>query len=127
MRILSCACWGLLVLSGCGRSDASLALVHGQVLYQGKPLQGGTIVFTPDPERGGRGPQAWSEIKSDGRFSLFSGGRKGAIPGWHRITIAPGQADRSRQFPARYLDPDQSGEVFEVQPDRVNECTLHLQ
>ena len=127
MRIASCACWGFLLLSGCGRSDAPLVPVSGQVVYQGKPLGSGTIVFTPDPERGGHGPQAWAEVKSDGRFILSSAGSKGAAPGWHRITIAPGKADRSRRFPAHYLDPDQSGQIFEVKPDQANQCILHLQ
>jgi hypothetical protein len=131
MRILRCcACWGLLLLIGCGRGDARLTPVSGQVFYRGKPLAGGTIVFTPDPERGGRGPQAWAEIKAEGKFVLQTSGRKGAVAGWHRITIAPAGADRSRRegegLPARYRDPEQSGQRFEVKPERVNQCTLHL-
>jgi hypothetical protein len=127
MRILGCACWGMLLLSGCSRSSAPLSPVSGEVFFQGKPLSGGTIVFTPDPERGGRGPLAWAEIKPDGRFVLESAGRKGAVPGWHRITVAPGKDDRSRRFPPRYLDPELSGQMFEVKPDLPNSCTLHLQ
>jgi hypothetical protein len=126
MQRLSCAFWGILLLSGCGRSDAPLALVSGEVLFQGRPLAGGTIVFTPDPQRGGRGPQSWAQIKPDGRFVLAAGERKGAVPGWHRITIAPGKDDR-RRFPPRYLDPELSGQSFEVKAELANFCTLHLQ
>ena len=127
MVLRCCVCWALVLLVGCGRSGEGLAPVSGQVFYRGNPLSGGTIVFTPDPERGGSGPQAWAEIKADGRFSLFTDTRKGAVPGWHRVTIAPCQADRSRRLPHRYRDPEQSGQCFEVKADSVNTCVLHLE
>jgi hypothetical protein len=117
----------LLLLIGCGRSGGSLATVQGQVFYRGKPLSGGTIVFTPDPERGCRGPQAWAEIKAEGRFDLHTEGRRGALPGWHRVTIAPSDGDRSGRLPGRYRDPEQSGQRFEVKAERVNQCVLHLE
>jgi hypothetical protein len=116
-----------MLLLGCSRGDAPLAPVQGQVLYRGQPLRGGTIVFTPDPERGGHGPLAWAEITSDGRFHLCTDGRNGATPGWHRVTIAPCKADRPASLPARYLDPEQSGQHLEVKPERVNLFTLHLE
>jgi hypothetical protein len=116
-------CCGLVLLVGCGRSAPPLTPVQGQVFYQGRPLEGGTIVFTPDPQRGGRGPQAWAEIGADGRFSLRTDGQKGAVPGWHLVTIAPA---RSVALPARYRDPELSGKRCEVKPDRVNQCDLHL-
>src|SRR5262245_42189900 len=64
----------LLVLAvlGCGRDDR-LTPVRGQVFYHGRPLAGGTIVFTPDAERGGRGPLACGEIGADGRYTLHTG------------------------------------------------------
>src|SRR5207248_2660078 len=66
-----CGSMGLLlvVLAGCGRpAGTSLAGVKGRVFYRGRPLPGGTIVFTPDPERGGHGPQACAEIGPDGCY-----------------------------------------------------------
>jgi hypothetical protein len=120
------ACWALLLL-GCSRGDTPLASVSGQVFYRGKPLAGGTIVFTPDPERGGRGPQAWAEIKGEGKFTLHTSGRIGATPGWHRITIAPAKADRLTRLPSRYRDPEQSDQRFEVKAGRLNQCMLHLE
>ena len=69
------------LLAGCSRPDAELAPVQGQVFYRGRPLAGGTIVFTPDPERGGHGPQAIAEIGTDGRYTLLTSGKKGAVPG----------------------------------------------
>jgi hypothetical protein len=127
MRILwwSICCLSLTLL-GCGRSSTPLAQVQGQVFYHGKPLTGGTIVFTPDPQRGGHGPQAWAEINAEGRYHLHTAGQKGATPGWHCVTIAPAKNDSGR-LPARYRDPEQSGQHFEVKPDLVNLCDLHLE
>jgi hypothetical protein len=114
-----------MLLLGCGKSSETLAPVQGQVFFRGKPLAGGTIVFTPDPQRGGHGPQAWAEIGPDGRYHLQTTGQKGATPGWHCVTVAPSKHDSSR-LPARYRDPEQSGQHFEVKPERVNLCDLHL-
>ncbi len=115
-------CFGLLLASGCGGSPTALPHVQGRVYFRGKPLTGGTIVFTPDPQRGGSGPMAWAEIGPDGRFRLFTEGRVGAAPGWHRITIA----GKAEALPAHYRDPELSEQRFEVRPDRANLCELHL-
>jgi hypothetical protein len=117
----------MVLLIGCGRSGDSLTAVSGQVFYHGKPLPGGTIVFTPDPERGGSGPQAWAEIQADGRFQLATGSRLGASAGWHRVTIAGCKANHSGRLPARYRDPEQSGLRFEVKSDSANTCVLRLE
>ncbi len=129
MRIVRwCAyCWWLVLVLGCGGSEETLAPVQGQVFYQGKPLTGGTIVFTPDPRRGGHGPQAWAEIDADGRYHLLTSGRKGATPGWHCVTIAPCKNNTAVRLPARYRDPEQSDQHFEVKADRMNLCDLHLE
>jgi hypothetical protein len=97
-------------------------MVQGKVFYRGELITNGTIVFSPDPERGGKGPMAWAKIGSDGRYQLLTDGRTGATPGWHRITIAC-----SRKLPARYLDPELSEQRFEVRTDRANTCDLHLE
>ncbi|MGH7226332.1 MAG: hypothetical protein ACRELF_24210, partial [Gemmataceae bacterium] len=89
-RQLLCCCSLLAALCvlGCGH-DEQRTPVRGRVFFHGQPLPGGTIVFTPDAERGGRGPLAYGEIDADGRYSLHSDGQPGAVPGWHRVTIAP--------------------------------------
>lgn len=122
-----CANWlGLLVLAaGCGPGEPARVPVYGQVHYRGQPLAGGTIVFTPDPERGGRGPLALGEIGADGRFSLRTDGQPGAVPGWHRVTVAPGGADPAA-LPRRYRDPERSGLGREVRADRANVIDLQL-
>jgi hypothetical protein len=119
---IGCACLGL-ILAGCGRSGQGLVPVQGQVFHRGKPLAGGTIVFTPDPQRGGRGPVAHAEIGADGRFRLRTSGKNGAVPGWHCVTVAP-CADAG--LPAHFRDPELSGLRAEVQPERANVCNFHL-
>jgi hypothetical protein len=118
-------CWAVVLLAGCGRSAPVLAPVRGQVFYRGQPLTGGTIVFTPDPQRGGHGPQAWAEVRADGHYTLQTGGKKGAVPGWHRVTLAPPRPDAAA-LPTRYRDPERSGQRVEVKADRANVCNLHL-
>ena len=124
------AWWGLLVLlaAGCRDQPEQTVEVRGCVHYQGKPLPGGTIVFAPDPGRGGSGSLARAEIQSDGRYRLRSGDKSGAVPGWHRVTIAPAGAPGSatRILPSRYSDPELSGQSFEVKLGQENVIDLHL-
>jgi hypothetical protein len=132
-------CGGLvlavLAVVGCS-GDEPLTPVHGRVFFRGQPLPGGTIVFTPDPERGGRGPLAYAEISADGRYSLRSGDKLGAVAGWHRVTIAPpapavtpGQTIRppAVELPRRYSDPEQSGLLREVRPGKSGEQDFYLE
>jgi hypothetical protein len=114
----------LLLATGCGQDGPKLAPVRGTVYYKGVPLKGGTIVFAPDPERGGQGPLAVGEVRPDGTYLLRTEGDRGAVPGWHRITVSP--ADARSAFPRRYADPELSGLSREVQPERANTIDLRL-
>jgi hypothetical protein len=121
-----------LAVLGCGRDD-KLTPVRGQVFYHGRPLAGGTIVFTPDAERGGRGPLACGEIGADGRYTLHTGDKPGAVPGWHRITVAPvtspaqTAAPPALDLPRRYSDPEQSGLLREIKGGVAAEQDFHLE
>ncbi len=127
---------GLFAVLGCGRDSAKLLPVSGHVYYQGKPLAGGTIVFTPDPERGGSGPMAFAEIHTDGSFTLHTGSAFGAVAGWHRVTVAalpppPAIAGISisrepPSLPAKYSDPELSGLLQEVKTGVANTLELRL-
>jgi hypothetical protein len=125
----------LLVLTGCQQGTATLAPVHGKVLYHGVVLQSGTIVFTPDASRGGSGPLAHAEIQADGTYSLRSGQGFGAVPGWHRVTVAAVYAPVNAQgyavpqslVPDRYRDPQLSGLVCEVKRDQPNVFDFNLE
>ena len=126
-----------LVAVGCGRTG-SLSSVHGKVFFQGKPLPRGTIVFTPDPGRGGAGPQATAEIQPDGTFALHTAAIEGAVAGWHRVTIlaleppctdpnAPKFVIPRSLIPEKYRDPAQSGLACEVLPGKTNGINFNLE
>jgi hypothetical protein len=118
----------LLLAVGCGGSTDERAEVLGRVFYRGKPVEGGTVVFAPDASRGGSGPLASAEIQPDGRYRLTTGDKSGAVPCWHRVTIAPaGPAGTATPaLPPRYRDPDLSGQCHEVKPGRENTIDLNL-
>lgn len=121
----------LLALAGCGRGEVKLVPVQGKVLYRGQPLPGGTIVFVPDPERGGAGPLASSEIRPDGQYVLQTGSRSGAVPGWHRVTVAAPASSpvqtASWSLPQRFSHPEQSGQIHEVKPAVPNTIEIKLE
>ena len=52
-----------------------------------RPAGGRPVVFTPDPDRGGRGPLACARIGDDGAYVLTTGPDSGAVTGWHRVTF----------------------------------------
>src|SRR5438067_936152 len=65
---------GVLVLGphlGCSRpAPPGPATVRGAVTFQGRPLPGGVVVFTPDKDRGTPGKPVRGEIGPDGTFKL---------------------------------------------------------
>jgi hypothetical protein len=109
-------------LSGCGRSGTPPipATVRGKVTFNGQPVAGGLVVFSPDPERGGRGKPARAETAADGSFLLLFNDSSHIPAGWYRVSLSPAPAlpdplsyDRPT-FPAKLARPDLSGLVREV-------------
>jgi hypothetical protein len=113
-----------LALAGCG-GETKFAPVQGVVIYHNQPLPGGTIVFSPDAERGAAGPLATAEISLDGTFTLHTGDKPGAVPGWHRVTVAPpaGYMD----LPRRFSNADQSGQCHEIKSEGANKIEIRLE
>lgn len=78
------------VLVGCGGvSDApDVAKVSGQVLVDGKGLEGLTVRFVPDSARGTTGPMSTAVTTADGNFVLTTAGsRAGAVIGEHKVCV----------------------------------------
>ena len=68
--------------TGCSKTPAVVP-VSGKVLYNGKPMPYGYVLFQPE-----QGQPAEGEIQSDGSFQLSSYGPKdGAVPGRHKISV----------------------------------------
>ena len=125
-------------LAGCQRGPGPLNAVSGRVSYKGFPLQGGTIVFTPDTTRGAAGPLALGKINGDGSYQLFTGDEPGAYAGWFRVTVTsysasssqvPGQPFRPAfsLIPEKYRDPELSMLACEVKANRTNTIDFNLE
>lgn len=107
---------------GCGsKTPPGPATVRGKVTFNGRPVAGGLVVFTPDPQRGGSGKPARSETAADGSFSLTLGDSLEIPPGWYRVSLAPApampdplSASTAPSFPAKLARPDMSGIEREV-------------
>lgn len=85
---------GLLSLWGC-RPQNQMVPVSGQVLYNGKPLEFGTVMLQPE-----RGQPAVGAIQPGGAFSLttYKDG-DGAVVGKHRVRITCYESQRSTALP----------------------------
>lgn len=112
---------------GCAPRDATYP-VTGVVMYENRPLAGGMVVFSPDPDRGNNGPIALATIKPDGSFELKSEDKTGAIRGWHRVTIAPPAMTGLiyARFPDRFRSPADSGLAWEVKEKEENHLLIQL-
>jgi hypothetical protein len=128
----------LLLAAGCGQDDPAPAAVHGRVFYKGAPLTHGSIVFSPDADRGGSGSLARGDIRSDGTYKLTCDGRPGAPPGWHRVTVVSVEspptppvgtafADVRSLLPRKYAAPDLSGLDALVKSGEDNAIDFHLE
>lgn len=112
---------------GCGGDG--LAPVTGVVLFtDGTPLTTGVIEFAPNDG----GPTAKSSLDEEGRFTLHTGDRPGAVPATHLIAVmmllppdtaaaATKHSHPIRTPHARYRRFDTSGLERTVVADEPNE------
>jgi len=96
-------CWGLLglvslvSLAGCGGADESFstAKVSGKVMLDGKPVEGGDLIFAPiaaDKDKK-PGKSGVASVGMDGTYvvSTYAKG-DGAVVGKHKVTFNPSTA-----------------------------------
>lgn len=114
----------LLFVGGCGDGLGAIP-VKGKVFYQGQPLNGGMVLYSPvDPN----GRQARGEISSSGEFTLTTlKAEDGALPGEYKVVIEalephpgePGRGstpadapaptiERKSRIPAQYTAADET-------------------
>jgi hypothetical protein len=127
----------LWLIAGCDERTPALAPVSGKVSYLNQPLPRGTIVFVPDADRGNNGPMAQGTIQSGGIYTIQTGGKPGAIPGWYRVTViavedagigyyrSGGSTPRSL-VPEKYRDPQLSDLSCEVKAGQENAINFNL-
>ena len=80
-------------LSGCGPKLPPTKPVTGTVLYQGKPLEGATVLFMRGSRNIAEGEMALGKTDANGRFELTSDfgsetEAKGAVVGQYEVTIS---------------------------------------
>lgn len=84
------------ILMGCSGGDSDTkptAKVSGTVTYEGQPVTGGLLMFSPigDDKGNKPGKTGQATIKSDGTFASVAtyGDSDGAVVGKHRLLFSP--------------------------------------
>ncbi|WP_406693731.1 carboxypeptidase-like regulatory domain-containing protein [Singulisphaera sp. Ch08] len=74
------------LLIGCGQSGPKLVPISGTVTNNGKPVEGASIVFTPDPSNPLAQPA--SDVSGpDGNYKAMTHNRSGVAPGKYRVSV----------------------------------------
>ncbi len=123
---------------GCGeKSGLPLASVEGTVTYNGKLIERGMVVFSP--QGGTPGPSATGNIQPDGSFVMRTTGIEGAAVGSHKVTVhcrrelTPTEIkNRSlitpeSLIPDKYWKKNKSPLAFEVKGGEDNEYEIVLE
>ncbi|MDA0835946.1 MAG: hypothetical protein O2955_17725 [Planctomycetota bacterium] len=118
-RLIYFACFvlPLFALTGCGKSDLDRANVSGQVSFDGKPIEVGTIAFVPTGDT--KGPVSGGRIEN-GTYTLT--GAQGAVIGSHKVEIT-GTRKTGEKIPAV---PPATGEMELTEqfiPEKYNKQT----
>ncbi len=122
----------LTALAGCGDNRGRVP-VTGSVLFDGKPLESGSIRLGGDQGAAGVGAIV------NGKFSLNeSGSQNGVLPGKYEVLISSWIEERGSvrkdgsfspgitRIPLIYLEPAKSGLATEVKAKQKNQFTFEL-
>jgi len=96
------------LLIGCGESGPSLVPISGTVTLNGAPLEGATVVFTPDASNE-LGQPAMDTTGPNGNFKAMTNNRSGVVPGKYRVSIVKAPA------PPESTSPEFEGDPFMAQ------------
>jgi hypothetical protein len=121
--------WLSCIVAGCD-SNKNLVTVTGNVTYQGKPLEQGSIVFISPHSR-----QVTGEIKSGNILSVTTlHDNDGIAAGEYSVAIT--SRDQSEKYnnsmappsliPVRYADVSTSGLKANIQPNKNNVLQFDL-
>lgn len=133
LRILKFGILTVWLMSGCGQPAAEpVATVHGTITFQGQPLVGGCVVFTPDRERSTATRILAAEIGGDGQYFLSMDGQVTVAPGWYRISIADTAdlytaAENTVRFPPALRRPECSDLEREIVAGHDHVFDFHVQ
>jgi hypothetical protein len=114
--------FGSIPLAGCG--GLRRVPVSGSVTLDGKPLQGGVLLFHPDESKGNTARAACSGPVKDGHYTLFTSAvtksdtGAGAPLGWYKVTLLndlPGAPVINVH--SKYLRPETTPVAIEIVED----------
>jgi hypothetical protein len=112
-----------LASAGCGRGLPVLVPVRGKVtLPSGTPIHNGSVTLYPDTAKGNKSKELpIGAIDAQGNFTVMTGTREGAPPGWYKVAIsAAEQIDPNNPYftdwliHERYINPETSRLTAEV-------------
>jgi hypothetical protein len=108
---------------GCGGGGPKLVPVRGKVtLPSGTPVHNGSVTLYPDTAKGNKSKELpIGAIDGQGNFTVKTGAREGAPPGWYKVAIAAAeQTDPNNPYftdwliHERYINPETSRLTAEV-------------
>ena len=113
----------VLAVPGCGKTVTNQGTVDGEVKLDGKPLEMGSILFTPI--QGTKGAVTGGQIEN-GRYKLS--GSAGVAVGWNRVEIRA-MRETGRMVPRPFAqNGEMVAEMVGVVPPRFNtESTLKFE
>lgn len=91
------------LLIGCN-SGPRLVSVSGTVTVDGRPVEGATLVFVPDPSNK-QGLAGSGVTDAKGNYTGMTEGRPGLVPGGYRVMIAKAPSDPAKIPPEFEDDP----------------------
>lgn len=114
-----------LLATACNSQPPAPTTIQGRIYYRKQPvLGGGTIVFTPDHNRGYTGHLGAGEIHSDGTFSVLpQPGKPSMQSGWYIVTLMT----NNQALPGKYSDPAKSGLSREIRSGGPNQLDIFLE
>lgn len=133
-----------LSLFGCSKGPR-FCDVKGKVLYDGKPLPGGTVQITDDADT----QMVFGDLNIDGEFAISRApaGKVRVVVRTESVktlldertaqrlrkmgvaAVAPDPKVKGNKYvpiPGKYTDRDQTDLLYDLQPDRLNELTVEL-
>lgn len=132
---------GLFAVSGCkGPKIKGLVPVQGIVIYNGEPLDGATVGFTPKEFKPGD-RLGTGKTDSQGRFELRTIGELGVLPGEYTVVIIKNATSPGTQaplpgrpvppvikslIPKRYSDPKTSDLNVVVEHKGIRDLQLEI-
>ncbi len=112
----------LFMFMGCSSGPTVPTSIQGRITLQKRPINGGTIVFTPDNLRGTVGQTAGGEIFSDGSYTVNPlPGKDSITPGWYKVSFL------SNGLSPKFSAPESSGQVKQIIANQVNKIDFNLE